>query len=125
VVGPANLERPQGGCIGRPPTDEEKKQQDARVAIQELGRRLQALHERARVLLQNRAPVDDVVASFLSLSAVDEALKATEADLDVLDGPLVGATAEETAANYVAHAKATESPEAEPTKKGKRKAKGQ
>jgi hypothetical protein len=73
---------PQGGCLGREATPEEKKQQDAKAAIQELGRRLMALHERARVLLQNGAPADDVVAAFLGLSGVDEALKFTEADTE-------------------------------------------
>lgn len=88
VVGPKNLELPQGGCIGRPPTEQEKRQADAAAAVQEIGRRLMAVHERARVLLQNGEPVPNVVKAFDGLAAVDQALVILEASLaEKLDNP--------------------------------------
>lgn len=52
VVGPKELDRPEVGCLGRLPTDQEKRQQDVKAAIQEFGRTLQAIHERAVVCLR-------------------------------------------------------------------------
>jgi len=88
VVGPTNLERPAGGCIGREPNEQEKRQQDAQVALQELGRRLQAIHDLAREALQNGAlPINvmgavDLGSSFGALAKLIPEVVAADAELD-------------------------------------------
>ncbi len=67
---------PIGGCIGRPPTDQEKQRQNAQAAVQAIGRQLMELHERARMLLQNEALPTDVVAAFGAAANIEKALAA-------------------------------------------------
>ena len=71
-AGPKELELPAGGCLGRAPTEQEKRQQDAGVAIQELGRRLQAIHEQVRMALQGGAKPADAIAFAAELPSVED-----------------------------------------------------
>lgn len=78
VVGSKEMEKPAGGCLGRAPTDKEKRQQNAQAAIQDLGRRLQAIHETARCGLQNGLDVEDVIALTPKVEELFKAFHALE-----------------------------------------------
>lgn len=74
VVMPEGGELPQGGCLGRAPTDEEKRRQDVAAAIQQFGRNLEAIHDRAVQALRNGETIAQVMGLAQALTA--EAMKA-------------------------------------------------